>query len=838
LGNNGNIAEDPIFCDLPGGDLTLEAHSLCAQENNPGCGQIGALGIGCTIPRTVMVCPSDPVFNDIQDALDVVKAGDVIELCDDTYTGDRNRDLDIQGLAITIRSASGDATACIIDVQGGELSPHRAFLFHSGEGADTIIQDITITGGWMNDGGAVFCQSGSSPTFDGCVFSNNKSKHDGGAVWSQDPSSPMFTNCEFRNNLAGDDGGALTFRDGSNGTLIGCTLLNNDANDSGGGLYCSGASPTVQSCTFSGNAAPGGGAGLSTRYGSDVTIENTIIAFSTFGEAVHCNGGTATLTCCNLYGNMGGNWTGCIEGQYGGGNIEEDPQFCDRLGGDLTLRSTSPCAATNNPGCGQIGAWPVGCGCQSSFTTIQVVGDFNGWDENEPGMTQVGSCVWEYTMTVAAGCHYMKFRTDNAWATPPDYGTCTGEDPTCQVLLTGSTCLVSAAGTALGQIDFPGTGDYLFRLDESGPTYEIIYLGSPPDIDVDPPSLSFQVPEGGTDCADLTISNTGGFDLTYTATETETWLSAHPTGGAVSGGGSQVVQVCVDAAGLTPGSYATNLVIDSNDPDEPQVTVPVTLTVDPATRLGNLYLSFAPDQQDAVLAGVEPLVPFNWYVVAEIDFGDLGRPEDNTTNGLLGWEANLNVPPEITVTSRTMAPPGALDIGTGDDNWIVAWSACVLANQTPYALVTYEAMLASAAVNVEVTLDAASPSSFTPPEPGWIACDYQARVFDATWATNGVVVNPRIVVKPDGTGDYPTIQAAINECEDGYIIELTDGVFRDGGNRDLTYWGTAVTIRSQNGDPATCVIDCEGTVSDPHRAIASSCATRPSSKPSALAITR
>ena len=67
------------------------------------------------------------------------------------------------------------------------------------------------------------------------------------------------------------------------------------------------------------------------------------------------------LSCCDLYGNTGGDWTGCVAGQYGQNrNISADPLFC-ALPTDLTLESTSPCAPGNSGGCFQIGAWPVGC---------------------------------------------------------------------------------------------------------------------------------------------------------------------------------------------------------------------------------------------------------------------------------------------------------------------------------------------------------------------------------------------------------------------------------------------------------------------------------------------
>jgi predicted outer membrane repeat protein len=73
------------------------------------------------------------------------------------------------------------------------------------------------------------------------------------------------------------------------------------------------------------------------------------------------------------------------------------------------------------------------------------------------------------------------------------------------------------------------------------------------------------------------------------------------------------------------------------------------------------------------------------------------------------------------------------------------------------------------------------------------------------------------VVAPNGSGDFSTIQAAINAARAGDVIELTDGVFAGTGNRDLDFLGKAITVRSMNGDPATCVIDCGGSEAERHR---------------------
>lgn len=57
------------------------------------------------------------------------------------------------------------------------------------------------------------------------------------------------------------------------------------------------------------------------------------------------------------------------------------------------------------------------------------------------------------------------------------------------------------------------------------------------------------------------------------------WLTVSPSSGTVPAGNSDNVTVSVDATGLPVGTYTCNLVINSNDPDENPVVVPVTLNV-------------------------------------------------------------------------------------------------------------------------------------------------------------------------------------------------------------------------------------------------------------------
>jgi hypothetical protein len=66
------------------------------------------------------------------------------------------------------------------------------------------------------------------------------------------------------------------------------------------------------------------------------------------------------------------------------------------------------------------------------------------------------------------------------------------------------------------------------------------------------------------------------------------WLSEAPTSGTVAPGACETVTVTFDSTGLAEGLYTANLIVTSNDPDTPEITVPVSLTVEQTEFL--LYL--------------------------------------------------------------------------------------------------------------------------------------------------------------------------------------------------------------------------------------------------------
>jgi hypothetical protein len=161
-------------------------------------------------------------------------------------------------------------------------------------------------------------------------------------------------------------GGAIQLRDSAVGTIESTEFLDNSAIGCIGGAIAlfTGANAEASNCTLYRNSAWAGG-GLGLFQGATATISNSIIASSIQGQALFCGDvSAATLSCSDVFGNVGGDWTACIAGQLGfNGNLHEDPLFCDGPSGDLGLAADSPCAPGNSlSGCNLIGALPVGCG--------------------------------------------------------------------------------------------------------------------------------------------------------------------------------------------------------------------------------------------------------------------------------------------------------------------------------------------------------------------------------------------------------------------------------------------------------------------------------------------
>ena len=67
-------------------------------------------------------------------------------------------------------------------------------------------------------------------------------------------------------------------------------------------------------------------------------------------------------------------------------------------------------------------------------------------------------------------------------------------------------------------------------------------------------------------------------------------------------------------------------------------------------------------------------------------------------------------------------------------------------------------------------------------------------------------------------GPKASIQAAIDISFDTDTVIVAPGAYEGAGNRNIDFDGRKITLRSENG-PETCIINCEGSEVDSHRAI-------------------
>ena len=270
----GNCITDTCDSDLDG---TLDCFDGCPDDpdkTEPGvcdCGtadtDTDADGLADCVdpcPEWPNVCSEDgqtlfvAVGESIQNAINLVPAGGTVEIAAGSFQP--GAPLDTQGRPMTIIGAPLDADGLPTTILDGQQT-HRVLQCVSGEGPETVFENLWLTGGSAvaqtapeYRGGGMY-NEGSSPTLRFCWFVNNASSNDGGGMANYLSSSPTLETCVFIDNTA-RFGGGLANSNESSPLLSDCTVENNEAIISGGGLYSEVAStPELIDSVVCGNLA-------------------------------------------------------------------------------------------------------------------------------------------------------------------------------------------------------------------------------------------------------------------------------------------------------------------------------------------------------------------------------------------------------------------------------------------------------------------------------------------------------------------------------------------------------------------------------------------------------
>lgn len=252
----------------------------------------------------------------------------------------------------------------------GDLTDNVYHVVTGATGCDStaILDGFTPTAGYARgvgtNLGAGMYNNGASPTVANCIFRGNTATGGGGGMWNGNSSDPEVRSCIFEDNGAGsagsvraDEPGGGMANDNSSPDVTNCLFFDNRAFRGGAMSNQNGSAPVITNCTFAENETAGdfgkGGGLYNEGTGTSISIANSIFWDNTDGGGsdesaqIHIEGEDATLTID--YSCVDG-WTG---GLGGTGNIDDDPQFNDAVGGDYRLcdDTASPCVeAGDNAG--------------------------------------------------------------------------------------------------------------------------------------------------------------------------------------------------------------------------------------------------------------------------------------------------------------------------------------------------------------------------------------------------------------------------------------------------------------------------------------------------------
>lgn len=179
-------------------------------------------------------------------------------------------------------------------------------------------------------------------------------------------------------------------------------------------------------------------------------------------------------------------------------------------------------------------------------------------------------------------------------------------------------------------IAFRYEGDYAH-----GWAVDDVYIGSDfntaPQISVNPTVVNATVPANFTVNKTLTVINDGVENLIYTfgityGSGASGWLTADPASGTIGAGSNLAHTLTINPAGIELGDYEATLTITSNDPENPQLEVPVYITIiEPSTVQVHIMLPELTFPYD---------ISENGEYVAISGFGSGGGYLWSKTNGL------------------------------------------------------------------------------------------------------------------------------------------------------------------------------------------------------------
>lgn len=224
--------------------------------------------------------------------------GDTLLVAEGTY----HESIDPRGKRVTIDGRDARVPP-IFDARGNG----SVLVFRSGEGPDTVVRGLHLTGGFAwREGGGVRVE-GASPVLENLLVTGNRATR-GGGVGVVDGGAPRFLDCRIEENVAEVGGGC--FDEEGHSRFDGCTIDRNEASLSGGALR-----GTYERCSFTGNRTEGDAA-VSNVTARDTWIRDNVNLQKGGGGAQY-----SVLEDCIVIGNRAESAAGVYGSELVGGAV-------------------------------------------------------------------------------------------------------------------------------------------------------------------------------------------------------------------------------------------------------------------------------------------------------------------------------------------------------------------------------------------------------------------------------------------------------------------------------------------------------------------------------------
>jgi hypothetical protein len=326
-------------------------------------------------------------FATIQVGINASSDGSSVLVGAGTYVENINyngKNISILGANRETTIIDGDSSGSVVRFEAGEDSTASLSGFTLRNGSGTMINET------QSKGGGIYC-TGSSPTLIDLKITNNTATTWGGGIHCEFTSNPVITDVFIMENstndtASGQGGGLYCWYSAPKLTNV---LIANNSSIKGGGVYLGqqGSWAKLTNVTITdNNSVYGGGIWLGylppgTQPADKPTVLNSIIWNNT-PEQIYYSSEFVSIEMDISYSSIEGGLDSIVTNSngtvnWGAGNIDNYPFFCEPDIGDYTLAENSSCVGTGEGGA-NMGAFGIGCGVinqglyvPENFATIQ-----------------------------------------------------------------------------------------------------------------------------------------------------------------------------------------------------------------------------------------------------------------------------------------------------------------------------------------------------------------------------------------------------------------------------------------------------------------------------------